>query len=60
MSDNSNIYGFKLKWDDSIPLIVYKETPVMTFTDYFCHIGGLFGISANHLFEKLIEKYLIY
>jgi hypothetical protein len=35
----------------------------MTFTDYFCYIGGLFGmgfgISANQLFEKLIENYRI-
>jgi hypothetical protein len=50
--------------DDTKPLIDYRETPVMTFTDYFCYIGGQFGmwfgISANQLFEKLIENYRIY
>ncbi len=33
----------------------------MTFTDYFCYIGGLFGmwfgISANQLFENLIKNH---
>jgi len=60
----SKVYEFSLKWDDSKPFIVYRETPVITFTDYFCYIGGLFGmwfgISANHLFEKLVEKYRLY
>jgi hypothetical protein len=62
--NDSKIYNFILKWDDSKPLIVYRETPFITFTDYFCYIGSLFGmwfgISANHLFEKLIEKYRLY
>jgi hypothetical protein len=61
---DSNIKEFSLKWDDTKPFIVYRETPVMTFTGYFCYIGGLFGmwfgISANQLFEKLIENYRIY
>ncbi len=46
-----------LSWDDSKLFINYKEIPVMTFTDYFCYIGGLFGmwfgISANQMFEYL-------
>jgi hypothetical protein len=61
---NSKIKEFSLKWDDSKPFIVYRETPVMTFTDYFCYIGGLFGmwfgISANQLFENLIKNHRIY
>jgi hypothetical protein len=64
LSDNSNINDFLLKWDDSKPFIIYRETSVMTFTDYFCYIGGLFGmwfgISANQLFEKLKQNYRIY
>jgi hypothetical protein len=61
---DSKIIEFSLKWDDSKPFIVYRETPVITFTEYFCYIGGLFGmwfgISANQLFEKLIKNHYIY
>ncbi len=64
VSNDPIIYNLIFKWDDSRPFIVYRETPVMTFTDYFCYIGGLFGmwfgISANHLFEKLIENHRLY
>ncbi len=53
-----------IHWDDSKPLILNKETPVMTFNEYFCYIGGLFGmwfgISANQLIDKLKENYVIY
>ena len=53
-----------IQWDDSKPLILNKETPVMTFNEYFCYIGGLFGmwfgISANQLIDKLKENYVIY
>jgi len=49
-----------LNWDDRKPFMIYKEKPVMTFTSYFCYIGGLFGmwfgISTNQLFDQLIEK----
>jgi hypothetical protein len=49
-----------LDWDGSKPTLLSKETPVMTFTDYFCYIGGLFGmwfgINANELIVKLIES----
>jgi len=54
-------WNLNLYWDESRPIIIYEETPVMTFTEYFCYIGGLlgmwFGFSANQLFEKFIEKY---
>ncbi len=53
-----------IQWDDSKPLILNKVTPVMTFNEYFCYIGGLFGmwfgISANQLIDKLKENYVIY
>jgi hypothetical protein len=53
-------WKFTVEWDDSKPLIINKETPVMTFTDYFCLIGDLFGmwfgISANQLLDKLIHN----
>jgi hypothetical protein len=33
-----------LVWDNNYPLISYMETRVMTFTDYLCFCGGLFGL----------------
>jgi hypothetical protein len=58
---NPKYWNLNFYWDESKPIIVNEETPVMTFTEYFCYIGGLFGMwfgfSANQLFEKLIEKY---
>jgi len=49
-----------INWDDSKPFIIYKDTPVMSFTRYFCYIGGLFGMwfgtRANQLYDFLIEK----
>ncbi len=51
-------------WDENKPIIINEETPVITFTEYFCYIGGLFGmwfgISANQLFVKFIEKHNTY
>ncbi len=64
VGNDSKIYNLIFKWDDSKPFIVYRETPVMTFADYFCYTGGMFGIwfgiSANQLFEKLIENCSLY
>jgi hypothetical protein len=61
---DSKFWNLGFHWDESKPIIINEETPVMTFTDYFCYIGGLFGmwfgISANQLFVKLIEKHNIY
>ncbi len=34
----------RLVWDNKYPLISYIETRVMTFTDYLCYCGGLFGL----------------
>jgi hypothetical protein len=34
----------ELAWDKNYPLITYIETRVMTFTDYLCYCGGLFGL----------------
>ncbi len=61
--DNEKIYSdqkyWKLRfyWDESKPIIINEERPVMTFTDYFCYIGGLFGmwfgISAYQLLVNL-------
>jgi hypothetical protein len=51
-----------LSWDGSKPFITNREVPVMSYTDYFNYVGGLFGmwfgISANQLFIKLQENYL--
>jgi hypothetical protein len=62
LKSNSSIYS--LSWDDSKPYINYNEMPVLTFSAYFCYIGGLFGmwfgISANRLLKKIEDNYLIY
>ncbi len=68
--NNGKLYSYPnrseitIQWDDSKPLILNKETSVMTFNEYFCYIGGLFGmwfgIGANQLIDKLKENYLIY
>jgi hypothetical protein len=61
---DSKFWNLRFNWDESKPIIINEETPVMTCTDYFCNIGGLFGmwfgISANQLFVKFIEKHNIY
>jgi hypothetical protein len=31
-------------WDKKYPLIIYIETPVMSFTEYLCYCGGLLGL----------------
>ncbi len=54
---DSKIGKSSLFLEDTKPLVINRETSVMTFTDYFCYIGVLFRISANQLFEKLIENY---
>jgi len=54
---DSKFWNLRFHWDESKPIIINEETPVMTFTHYFCYIGGLFGISANQLFEKFIERH---
>ena len=57
-NSDRKLWKFTLIWDYTKPLIINKETPVMTFNDYFCYIGGLigmwFGISANQLFDYSI------
>jgi hypothetical protein len=34
----------ELVWNKNYPLITYIETRVITFTDYLCYCGGLFGL----------------
>jgi hypothetical protein len=62
LESGSSIYSFS--WDDSKPYIKYNETPILTFSAYFCYIGGLFGmgfgISANKLLKKIEDNYFIY
>jgi len=57
-------FGVTLDWDQSKPFLINKETPVMNFLNYFCYIGGLFGIwfgiSANQLYLYLMEKRLLF
>lgn len=59
---HSNVMLMKLtlSWDESKPFVTNREIPVMTFTDLFYYIGGLFGmwfgINANQIFIKLMEN----
>ncbi len=52
-----NIQIHSFSWDNSKPFMTYREVPIMSFTDYFNFIGGLFGMwfgfSANRSFEYL-------
>ena len=51
-----------IKWETGIPFISYIETPIMTFNDYICYIGGLFGIyfgiSIKQIYQY-IEHWII-
>ncbi len=62
--NNSKFWKLSVFWDNTKPIIMNKETPVMTFTNYFCYIGGLFGmwfgISANQFLRKLKENFSKY
>ena len=33
-----------LVWESTHPMVVYREEPVMSFTDYMSYTGGLFGL----------------
>jgi len=61
---NQNSFKSTFNCDQSKPFITNKETPVMTFMSYFCYIGGIFGmwfgISANQLYNRLVERRLMF
>jgi hypothetical protein len=64
ISTQDGMLRFSFIWDDSKPFLSYREKPVMTFTDYFCCIGGLlgmwFGISTHQIFDKYLSQKVIY
>ena len=43
----------QLLWDNTKPMILYIETPIMSFTEYMVYCGGLLGLysglSANYV-----------
>ncbi len=41
---STDLREVQLFWDKNYPLISYIETPVMTFTEYLCYCGGIFGL----------------
>ncbi len=59
-----SLHIVQLFWDKHYPLISYIETLVMTFTEYLCYCGGLFGIwfgtNANQVlnFVANIENWI--
>jgi len=49
----------RLLWDMGSPIIYYIETPVMSFIEYLCYCGGLFGLwfaSDGKLFHYFIPN----
>jgi len=49
-----------LKWDENSPVYEYEEQCVLSFTDYLCYCGGLFGLwfgtNAKDFIIWLIER----
>src|SRR5260221_14672621 len=43
----------RVAWDTKEPLISFIETPIMSFNQYFCYIGGLFGMWFGISLKKL-------
>jgi hypothetical protein len=41
---NQRFYKISLFWDSIQPMHEYFEEPIMSFTDYLCSAGGLFGL----------------
>jgi hypothetical protein len=54
-------WNLEFYWDESKPIIINEEKPVMEFADYICYIGGLFGmwfgVSANQLIRNFIGNH---
>jgi len=51
----------RLSWDMTSPILYYIETPVMSFIEYLCCCGGLFGLwfaSDGKLFNNFISDAL--
>ena len=48
-----------IEWDTKQPFISYTETPIMTFNDYICYIGGLFGLLCGISFKKIYECIIV-
>jgi hypothetical protein len=57
---STDLTEVQLFWDKNYPLVSYIETPVMTFTDYICYCGGLFGlwfgINANQVLIFIVNS----
>jgi hypothetical protein len=56
---STDLTEIRLFWDKNYPLVSYIETRVMTFTDYLCYCGGLFGIwfgsNANQVLTYVVN-----
>ena len=48
-----------IEWDTKQPFISYTETPIMTFNDYICYIGGLFGLLFGISFKAIYEYIIV-
>jgi len=59
--NDSQMLTTRLSWDMRSPMIYYIETPAMTFFEYLCYCGGLFGLwfaSDGKLFISFIPDQL--
>jgi hypothetical protein len=41
---NENTIRIKLLWNTRAPMLYYIETPVMSFVEFLCYCGGIFGL----------------
>jgi len=41
---SGNTIVTKLLWNTRAPMVYYIETPVMSFVEFLCYCGGLFGL----------------
>jgi len=43
-SDYKFNFTLTFEWDSNSPMYVYEEQPLLSFQDYLCYCGGLFGL----------------
>ena len=60
LNESERYYRKRIVWDSTQPMFAYNEESVMSFTDYLCNCGGLFGLwfgtNAKDFIIWLIES----
>jgi len=57
----NNTISTRLLWNTKAPMLYYMETPVMSFLEFLCYCGGLFGLwfaTDGKLFTHIIPDSL--